>query len=589
MCRASLFTVLVLFAWASLIPAAEPMAKPNVVVILADDQGWGDLSLNGNTNLRTPHMDSLATDGARFERFFVQPVCSPTRAEFLTGRWHPRCGVHGVSTGAERLNLDERTIAEAFKAAGYATGCFGKWHNGSQYPYHPNGRGFEEYYGFTSGHWGEYFDPPLDHNGQSVKGQGYITDDLTDHAITFVSQHAAAGKPSFCYLAFNTPHSPMQVPDAYWQRFAKATLQLTGGAKENLDHTRAALAMCENIDDNIGRFLAALKERQLDASTIVVYFSDNGPNGPRWNGGMKGHKGSTDEGGVRLPLHIRWPGKVKPGTVITPVAAAVDLYPTLLDLACIARAGDKPFDGITLAPWLLGKDAPPPDRVLFQHWGGKVSARDQRYRLDAAGQLFDLVTDPGQQHSITAEHPEVAKRLADAVLRWKREVLDQLPKPDARPFPVGYTEFPRTVLPARDGVPHGGVKRSASAPNCSFFTAWAKPEDSMTWEVEVNTPGRYEALVHYTCPKTEVGSVVELTLDRARWSGTVAEANDPPLRGREQDRVPRDAESYVKDFRPLSLGVVEVPAGKATLTLRAVKVPGAQVADVRAVELVLRK
>src|SRR5215217_3714866 len=174
--------------------AAEAAREPNIVVILADDQGWGDLSANGNTNLRTPHIDSLAKDGARFERFFVQPVCSPTRAEMLTGRWHPRGGVHGVSTGAERLNLDVRTIADAFKAAGYATGCFGKWHNGSQYPYHPNGRGFEEYYGFTSGHWGEYFDPPLDHNGRAVRGKGYITDDLTTHAIEFLAKNSAARK-----------------------------------------------------------------------------------------------------------------------------------------------------------------------------------------------------------------------------------------------------------------------------------------------------------------------------------------------------------------------------------------------------------
>src|SRR5438105_1030296 len=266
--------------------AASAAEKPNVVVILADDQGWGDLSLNGNTNLRTPHIDSLAKDGARFERFFVQPVCSPTRAEFLTGRWHPRCGVSGVSTGAERLNLDERTIAEAFRAAGYATGCFGKWHNGSQYPYHPNGRGFQEYYGFTSGHWGEYFDPPLEHNGQFVQGSGYIADDLTDRAIAWLSKNAAAGRPFFCYLAFNTPHSPMQVPDRYWQRFEKAKLALRGGRREDVNHTRAALAMCENIDDNVGRLLAALRKGKLDRDTIVVYFSDNGPNGPRFNGGM---------------------------------------------------------------------------------------------------------------------------------------------------------------------------------------------------------------------------------------------------------------------------------------------------------------
>jgi hypothetical protein len=168
-------------------------------------------------------------------------------------------------------------------------------------------------------------------------------------------------------------------------------------------------------------------------------------------------------------------------------------------------------------------------------------------------------------------------------------VLGQLPKTDDRLFPVGYAEFPRAVLPARDGVPHGGVKRSAAAPNCSYFTGWAKPEDRMTWEVEVHAAGRYEAVLHYTCPKSDVGSAVELTFGGATWRGTVAEGHDPPPRGRERDRVPRRGESYVKDFRPLSLGLVDVPAGKATLTLRATKVAGAQVADVRAVELVLTK
>ena len=564
-------------------------APPNVVVILADDQGWGDLSLNGNTNLRTPHIDSLAKDGAKFDRFFVQPVCSPTRAEFLTGRWHPRGGVSGVSTGAERLNLDERTIADAFKAAGYATGCFGKWHNGSQYPYHPSGRGFTEYYGFTSGHWGEYFSPPLDHDGKDVKGKGYITDDLTTRAIDFLKSNATAGKPAFCYLALNTPHSPMQVPDEYWKRFEKSPLKLTGDKKEDIDHTRAALAMCENIDDNVGRLLAALKAQKIEENTIVVYFSDNGPNGSRWNGGMKGRKGRTDEGGVRSPLLVRWPAKVKPGTVVTPVAAAVDLYPTLIDLCDVKRAGDKPFDGINLSPWLLGKGAKTPDRVLFQHWAGKTSARDQRFRLDAAGALFDVVNDPGQTKNVATDRPEDAKRLATAVENWRRDVLAERPKGDTRPFPVGYAEFPRTVLPPRAGSAHGGVKRSANAPNCSFFTAWTKPDDSMTWAIEVNAAGKYEAIVHYTCPKADTGSTVELTLGAAKWTGTVSEAHDPPLRGKEHDRVSRGAESFVKDFRPLSLGVVELPAGKGTLTLRATKVPGATVADVRAVELILKE
>ncbi len=161
-------------------------APPNIVIFLADDQGWGDLSATGNQNIRTPNIDSLARDGATFDRFFVCPVCAPTRAEFLTGRYHLRGGVRGVSTGQERLNLDEKTLADAFKAAGYATAAFGKWHNGSQWPYHPNARGFDEYYGFTSGHWGEYFEAPLEHNGQPVRGHGYVADDFTDHALAFI-------------------------------------------------------------------------------------------------------------------------------------------------------------------------------------------------------------------------------------------------------------------------------------------------------------------------------------------------------------------------------------------------------------------
>src|SRR5947208_17175354 len=199
-------TACLLAALAPPAAAADPPARPNVVVILTDDQGWGDLSVNGNTNLSTPHLDSLARDGAMFDRFFVQPVCSPTRAEFLTGRYHPRGGVRDVSTGGERLNTDAKTIADAFRAAGYATGCFGKWHNGSQYPYHPNGRGFDDYYGFTSGHWGGYFDPPLEHNGQPVQGNGYISHDLTDHTLAFLEKNR--GRPVFCYLPFNTQPSP---------------------------------------------------------------------------------------------------------------------------------------------------------------------------------------------------------------------------------------------------------------------------------------------------------------------------------------------------------------------------------------------
>ncbi len=178
--------------FAGLLAPAQAAERPNVVVILADDQGWGDLSVHGNTNLATPHIDSLARDGALFDRFFVCPVCSPTRAEFLTGRYHPRGGVWSTSTGGERLDLDEQTIGDTFRKAGYATAAFGKWHNGTQCPYHPNARGFDEYYGFCSGHWGDYFNPVLEHNGQTVRGKGFIIDDLTDHALAFIEEHRRA-------------------------------------------------------------------------------------------------------------------------------------------------------------------------------------------------------------------------------------------------------------------------------------------------------------------------------------------------------------------------------------------------------------
>lgn len=582
-----LLPLLALFA-AGPAAAADPPARPNVVVILTDDQGWGDLSINGNTNLATPHLDSIAKDGAMFDRFFVQPVCSPTRAEFLTGRNHPRGGVRDVSTGGERLNLDEKTIADAFKAAGYATACFGKWHNGTQYPYHPNGRGFDEYYGFTSGHWGDYFSPPLDHNGKAVTGTGYLTDDLTDRAMAFIG--ATAAKPFFCYLAYNTPHSPMQVPDPFWNKFKDAPLKMRHeGKKEDLGHTRAALAMCENIDGNVGRLLKKLDESKLADRTIVVYFCDNGPNGWRWNGGMKGRKGSTDEGGVRSPLHVRWPGHIKPGTRVTQIAGAIDLLPTLATMCDVKPVGTKPLDGRSFATLLLGGAVEWPDRVIYNHWNGRVSARTQRFRLDADGKLFDMVTDPNQTKDVTADHPDEAKRLAAAVAEYRKDVLAGLGKKDDRPFTIGYREFPTTLLPARDGVPHGNVTRSARAPNCSYFTNWKTTDDRITWNVEVNTAGRYEVEILYACPKRNVGATVELSLGGGRVSAKVMEAHDPPARGAEHDRVPRQGESYVKDFKPLRLGVVELPRGRAELTLRATDIPGDGVIEVRAVTLTLAK
>ncbi|HEY1599166.1 MAG TPA: arylsulfatase [Pirellulales bacterium] len=565
---------------------APAKARPNVIVILTDDQGWGDLSVHGNTNLHTPHIDSLARDGALFERFYVQPVCSPTRAEFLTGRYHPRGGVFSTSTGGERLDLDERTIGNAFHDAGYATGAFGKWHNGAQYPYHPNGRGFDEFYGFCSGHWGDYFDPPLEHNGESVRGRGYISDDLTDHAMAFIDEHRA--NPFLCYLAFNTPHSPMQVPDRFFEPFRDAEIPLRhkGPQPEDLGTTRAALAMCENIDWNVGRVLEKLADLKLADNTIVVYFCDNGPNSWRWNGGFKGRKASTDEGGVRSPLLVRWPGHIPPGTRVKPVAAAIDLLPTLAGLSGVDSKADKPLDGVDQTELLLGARATAPPRLIFSHWNDKVSARDDRYMLDHTGHVYDLSVDPGQTTDKRQVLAAEATRLSSALNEWKSTVLAELTM-DPRPFTVGYREFPNTVLPARDGMPHGMVQRSARAPNCSFFTNWKSPDDYITWDIDVATTGRYEATLYYTCPAADIGSAFELRCGSNQVTGKVTEAHDPPLVGAEHDRVPREGESFVKDFKPLSVGVIELPKGRSELRLVATSVPGQTVMDLRGITLKL--
>ena len=553
---------------------------------LTDDQGWGDLSLNGNRNLSTPNIDSLARDGASFDRFFVCPVCSPTRAEFLTGRYHPRSGVYSTSAGGERMDLDERTVADVFRAAGYATGAFGKWHNGMQYPYHPNGRGFEEFYGFCSGHWGHYFDAMLEHNGKLVNGEGYCIDDFTGKAMAFMERSAAAKRPFFAYLPYNTPHSPMQVPDRFWKKFAARELAMRHRDPKKEDksigHSRAALAMCENIDWNVGRLLAKLDELEASRSdTIVLYFCDNGPNGWRWNGGMRGKKGATDDGGTRSPLLMRWPGRIPAGTSVEPVAGAIDLLPTLAGLAGVpVPAGGKALDGASLKPLLLQTKADWPERTLFSHWRGRISARTNRWRLDDKGRLYDMAVDPGQASDVADQHSETAARLRKAVAKFKAEVAAELPRTDARPFVIGHPGARYTQIPARDGVASGGIRRSNRFPNCSYFTNWTSPEDSIAWEVEVAQAGEFEVALHYACPAADTGSRIELRCNDRAVAGTISEAHDPPLIGAAEDRVPR-MESYVKRFKAMRLGRIRLDKGAGRLELRALQMPGSQVMEFR--------
>ena len=555
--------------------------RPNIVMILTDDQGWGDLSVSGNINLHTPNIDSLCREGVSLEHFYVCAVCSPTRAEMLTGRYNTRLGVISTSRGGERLNEDESTIGDAFKAAGYATAAFGKWHNGMQWPYHPNARGFDEFYGFCSGHWGHYFSPELEHNGRLVKGNGYVTDDFTNHAIDFIEKNK--NNPFLCYLPYNIPHSPMQVPDTFWKKFDEKELKMLhrDPKKENIVHTRAALAMCENIDWNVGRLLKKLDELNIADNTIVIYFSDNGPNGWRWNGGMKGKKGSTDEGGVRSPFFVRWPGAIKPGRQIPDIAGAIDLLPTLTDLAGVAIAGDKKLDGISMKPLLFGTSSTLPERMYFNAWKGRVSVRTQKYRLDHKGKLFDMEVDPGQKVDISRKYPNLTTQLKKAVADWKKETI----KPTAtRPFTVGHPGAQLTLLPARDGQAHGTIKRSSVHPNCSFFTNWTDENDSITWDIEVLTSGLYEAQIYYTCKKENIGVQLELSFNGRMVKQTVTEAYDTQLVGAAENRVTM-GESLMKEFKAMTLGTFSMPKKRGTLSLRATNIPGSEAVDLRYVTL----
>ena len=289
---------------------------------------------------------------------------------------------------------------------------------------------------------------------------------------------------------------------------------------------------------------------------------------------------------------MRHPTRIPARTSIPQISAAIDFLPTLISFAGIDRVGDKPLDGRDLTPLLEGnKDAPWEERMIFSAWPEKTSVRTQTHRLDAEGRLYDLTTDPGQTKPLNKEKPDLAARLKNAVTAWKREMFGGKGivrgAVDARPLPVGYPEFPVTMLPARDGEPSGGVKRSASAPNCSYFVHWKTREGKMTWNLDVRTAGKYKASIDYTCPEADAGSTIRLSFRDTTLDGKVAPGWDPPLLAN-QDTLPRPpAESTMKVFRTLKLGEIRLPAGEGELVLSAVDIPGASVMDVRRVTLEL--
>ena len=553
-------------------------SKPNIILCITDDQGWGDIRSHGNDRIDTPVMDRLAASGARFDRFYVSPVCAPTRASLLTGRYHERTGVNGVTRGRETMQSEEITIAEILKAAGYATGCFGKWHNGAHYPYHPNGQGFDEFLGFCAGHWNNYFDTSLERNGRPVKTKGYISNVLTDAAIAFIEKNTE--RPFFCYLPYNAPHSPWQVPDKYFDKYKARGLD---------DTTACAYGMCENLDDNLGRLLEKLDDLKLTNNTIVLFLTDNGPNTNRYNGGMKGRKSSAHEGGIRVPLFVRWPGHVKPGTEIEQIAAHIDLLPTLVELCGVPMPKTLPLDGVSLVPLLKGEAADWPDRMIFTHWGRRGSVRTQRWRAvreRKQWELYDMIADPGQEEDVAEQQEKVVKKLSAAYEAW----FDNVTRAgfDPIPIPIGYPQRPEVVLPGHEAFLHppgrvgiSYVGRSGWAND--WVTNWTSTDAYPYWEVDVVRGGRYEITLMYVCPEEDVGAKVCVEVGGKRVEGVIQKPHDPdPIPS--PDRVPR-GEVYEKVWAPLTLGEVTLRKGRTRLYVRALTKPGKAVVDLKSVRV----
>ncbi len=418
--------------------------KPNVVLILTDDQGYGDLACHGNRVIRTPNLDRLHAQSVRLADFHVSPVCSPTRAALMTGRYPNRVGVWHVVMSRSLLWPEEITVADLFSAGGYRTAIFGKWHLGDNYPYRPQDRGFQEvlvHGGGVVGHvpdfWlNDYFDDTYLHNGKRQKYPGYCTDVWFDGAIEFIEQHRDT--PFFVYLSLNAPHAPYLVPEEYETPY-----------RDNANVPSAAFyGMIAKIDENVGRLQRELRRLDLQENTILIFMTDNGTaRGVRrmsngrvvgFNAGMRGAKGSQYDGGHRVPCWFYWPdGHLQGGRDVQRITNHVDILPTLVDLCGLKPSKDVKFDGRSLVP-LLRRDAEDwdaedwdaedwPDRVLFVELQNVVdqpvkwhrcAVMTDRWRLVDGKQLYDIKADPGQKRNIAAEQPEVVTRLREAYERW---------------------------------------------------------------------------------------------------------------------------------------------------------------------------
>lgn len=509
----------------SVCAADRPASKrPNVIVILTDDQGFGELGATGNPVIRTPHIDRLADKSVWLTNFHVMPVCSPTRACLMTGRYNYRTGVTDTYIGRSLVHPDETTLAEMLAVGGYRTGIFGKWHLGDNYPMRAMDKGFQESLVLNGGglaqpgdspdpvdERGAYFNPTLRRNGTWVKTKGYVSDVITDAAVEFIEK--SRERPFFVYLPFNCPHDPHQVPDEYRRRYegkdfsAAAFPKHANGhpmaPKNNPDVLARVYGMVENIDDNVGRLLTKLDELKLADNTIVVYFSDNGCQGHRgYNAGFQGWKGTPFEGGIHQFCFLRWPAQLQAGRRVDRISAHIDLAPTLLELCGVSKPDRVKFDGMSLAPLLRGENVAWPDRVLVCQWHRgdaperyrSFAARSQDWKLvqpfgagekwngKMAFKLYDMAHDPLELRDVAAQHPDRVAKLKAAYDAWFNDVTGGRDYAVPSRIFLG-TQHENPALLTRQDWRGGGAN-------------WG-PKGAGYWEVNVAAPARYEIKVRF--------------------------------------------------------------------------------------------
>lgn len=506
--RTAIWLTLLLTGLCRVCAGESASTKPNVVLIITDDQGYGDVGFHGNAMLKTPNLDAVAKQSMRLTNFHVDPTCAETRSALMTGRYSCRVGVWHTIMGRSILRKDEKIMPQYFAEAGYKTGHFGKWHLGDNWPYRPHDRGFQESLysggggvGQSPDHWGnDYFDDTYLRNGVPEKQTGYCTDVWFREATRFIEKHKA--EPFFCYIAPNAPHSPYNVEAKYAQPY------LDQGVPQPMANFYGMIA---NIDENIGKLLAKLDQWKLAENTIVVFMTDNGTaegvipagakdKGDKWRGfsaGMRAQKGSQYEGGHRVPCFIRWPSdKHLHDNEVHRLTAHFDLLPTLLELCQCSPKGESPFDGTSLLP-LLHFDSHTElwQRTLVVHsqrldhpekWR-KCCIMDDNHRLIDGKELFFLPNDPGQEQSISSKHPDVVTALRAAYETWWSSVSQRFE--EYSDIPLGDAHAPVQELCCHDWHP---VNDKTPPWSQSGQEGVAKdPLVNGQWAVEVARPGKY--------------------------------------------------------------------------------------------------